>query len=342
MKILTGEVLDHVEGILSERREETLTDIEQQLFLLRSGQCGSIDEFFENLPLVTGEGPQVTRLTDLKELNPHQPPAVVGLFNVPLNQNIVPHLGKHAVFLFGVGETVPDVYMIPVIADFFGVSTDYLLGHNDEKRQREIEECIEQYRALWNEGKFEELLRVMKSAAKKYPSEYPVTVRYLNTLIWCGRFSPERAVSVKNEVEALYERINEFCTTDSIRIWAKKILCDFYLYLLNVENSGVTESDIETILSELPLMQNCRDYLGGKYVSDPAEKAERYEACISELLFLLSKRTVDLCREDTGLSPEERKKRLTALIKAYEELVPDGSYGKSAENIAAAKELLGQ
>ena len=81
------------------------------------------------------------------------------------------------------GETVPDIYMIPVLADFFGVSTDYLLGHNDERRRQEVEEYINQYYTLWNEGKYEELLKILKNAVKKYPSEFPVTVRYLNTLI---------------------------------------------------------------------------------------------------------------------------------------------------------------
>lgn len=238
------------------------------------------------------------------------------------------------------GETVPDIYMIPVIADFFGVSTDFLLGHNDEHRRQEVEEYINQYYTLWNEGKFEELLKILRNAAKKYPSEFPITVRYLNTLIWCGRTSPERAVSVKNEVEALYEKINEFCTTDSIRIWAKKILCDFYLYLSNIENSGITESDIDVIISELPLMQNSRDYIGGRYVSDRAEKVKRYETCISELLFLLSKRTVDLCHEECGLDPAERAKRLSGLLNAYELLVPDKNYGKSEANLKEAALML--
>ena len=236
------------------------------------------------------------------------------------------------------GESVPDIYMIPIIADFFDVSTDYLLGHNDEERKQEIEGFISDYYRLWNENKHEELLRTLKGAVKKYPMEFPITVRYLNTLIWCGRTSPERAVSVKNEVEAVYEKINEFCTVDSIRIWAKKILCDFYLYLIHVNNSGVTENDIEKIISEMPLMKNCRDYLGGKYATDPAEKAKRYETCISELLFLLSIRTVDLCRE-CELAPDVKTEKLNALIKAFEELFPDRNYGKSAENIAAATEL---
>jgi len=238
------------------------------------------------------------------------------------------------------GETVPDIYMIPAIADFFNVSTDFLLGHDEEEKKKDVEEYISEYYRLWNESKFEELLVLLKSAVKKYPSEFSITVRYLNTVVWCGRSSPERAISVKNEAEGLYDRINEFCTIDSIRIWAKKIMCDFYLYLTKIENSGVTEDDIEKLLSDMPLMQNCRDYLSGRYNSDAHIKTKKYKATIFELAHLLSKKMLDLCIDDTELTNNDKKEVLTSLIKSIEALFPNGDYGKAIINISAAKDLI--
>ncbi|MBE6641394.1 MAG: helix-turn-helix transcriptional regulator [Ruminococcaceae bacterium] len=232
------------------------------------------------------------------------------------------------------GETVPDLFMLPVIALFFGVTTDYLLGLDKSEQEKEIQEYIDLYSKLWQEAKYEDVLKCMKQAIKAFPSEYGLLVRYMNALIWCGSVSDARALSIKNEVEAVYDRISRHCSVDSIRMWAKKLVCKYYKRLSGIKGSGVVFEDIEKILSEMPLMQNGRDFLVCSMHPGGGEKAMLCRKTISELLYLLSCTVKELTFEKSVCPNEEKLAILEAVINAYKTLFPDEDYGKSYINVA--------
>ncbi len=232
------------------------------------------------------------------------------------------------------GETVPDLFMLPVIASFFGVTTDYLLGLDKSEQEKEIQEYIDLYSKLWQEAKYEDVLKCMKQAIKEFPSEYGLLVRYMNALIWCGSVSDARALSIKNEVEAIYDRISLHCSVDSIRMWTKKLICKYYKRLSGIKGSGIVFEDIEKILSEMPLMQNSRDFLVCSMHPEGEEKAMLCRKTISELLYLLTCTVKELTFEKSACPNEEKLAILDAVINAYKTLFPDGDYGKSYINIA--------
>lgn len=232
------------------------------------------------------------------------------------------------------GETVPDLFMLPVIASFFGVTTDYLLGLDKSEQEKEIQDYIDLYSKLWQQAKYENVLKTMKQAIKEYPAEYSLLVRYMNALIWCGLTSGDRALSIKNEVEAVYERISEHCTVDSIRIWAKKLMCKYYKRLSNIEDSGIIFEDIDKILSEMPLMQNSRDFLACSLYPESEEKTLACRKTISELIYLLTCVVRELTFDNSLPPTEEKLATLDCVINAIKTLFPDGDYGKSYINVA--------
>lgn len=232
------------------------------------------------------------------------------------------------------GDTVPDLFMLPAIASFFGVSTDCLLGLNKSEQEEEVQEYIDQYSQLWQQERYEEVLKNMKKAVKEYPAEYRLLVRYLNVLIWCNTSSDERTLSVKNEVETVYERISEYCTEDSIRIWAKKLICKYYKRLGDVTGSGINFEDILEILNEMPLMQNCRDYLSCFLYPEGEEKTVVCRKATSELLFLLGNVTKELVSKTSVCSASEKVSICETVIKSFEVLYSDEDYGKNYINVA--------
>ncbi len=227
------------------------------------------------------------------------------------------------------GETVPDLYMLPTLASFFAVTTDELLGMDEAAAEREIEASIARYYELWQAGDYEGVLAAMKAAVKAYPGEYRLLVRYLNVLVWFGRGMPERVS--RGEIEAVYTRIREYCTTDSIRVWARKLMCQYYAHFAAQEGSGVTQADVDAELAELPLMQNCRDFLAGQLTVDGAEKAKTCRKTVDELAWLLA-RTV---REwVSACSETEKTALLERVANALSALYPDGDFGKCAAEMA--------
>ena len=67
------------------------------------------------------------------------------------------------------GKTVPDLLTIPALCAVLGVTSDWLLGVNEEKRREEIGEIKKQADALGRNGKRKEELAVLEEAFRRYP-----------------------------------------------------------------------------------------------------------------------------------------------------------------------------
>ena len=223
------------------------------------------------------------------------------------------------------GETYPDITMLPVIASFFGVTVDSLLGTDLIAREAKIKEYGDSYSRLWNERKIGVARDMLKQATVEFPGNYDLMAKYFNALIH-AEYSDEYCISIKPEVNRVYDIIQNYCTTDSIRIWTKKLMCRYLRDLSLIEGSGVDISEAEKILSEMPIMQNTRDY-EAMYMY-PHDDEKRAAACangITEMLRLFGE--IMNRRYKSFLDADEEIAE--AYINLVEKVMPDGDYGKS-------------
>lgn len=75
------------------------------------------------------------------------------------------------------GRTSPDPEMIKVLAEFFGVTTDYLLGNDIETAKQEITDAVsddQELREFWDELKEREDLQIL---CKQTKSLSPATIK---------------------------------------------------------------------------------------------------------------------------------------------------------------------
>lgn len=236
-------------------------------------------------------------------------------------------------------RTVPDVYMLPVIADYFNVSIDYLFHSDKDEYEKEIQKYEATYYQLWHENKQTELLEVMKEAISQYPTEYRLLVRYLNVIDLCAS-DPEYALTMKSDAISVYERINSHCTIDSIRMWAKKIMINYYQKLSSIENSEITLEDAEKIQKEMPLMQNTRDYIACFLYNDKKRHQVSHDA-IAEMSYLMTNIIFGNYVHNPIYTLEERIYALETILKVNDILYENGGYGKNAGNIAHLMMRLG-
>ena len=223
------------------------------------------------------------------------------------------------------GETYPDITMLPIIASFFSVTVDSLLGTDVIEKEKQISKYCEKYFCLLGDGKIDEARDMLKTAISEFPGNYDLLSKYLNALIH-SQCDEDYLLSIKAEVKRVYDTVQNYCTVDSIRIWTQKLMCRYLRDLSLIKNSGVDIAEAEKILEQMPVMQNTRDY-EAMYMY-PHDDEKRAAACangISEMLRLfgeiMNRKYKNFLDADDNISE--------AYLKLVEAVMPDGDYGKS-------------
>ena len=147
--------------------------------------------------------------------------------------------------------SLPDVTMFPVLANFFNVTTDELLGVNLVKKQSKINEIIDEYNRLSNLGKDKEKYDFISQAYREYPNDYNILERYILALYYDPYFWEERwrkeekgelsknyeKVPHKEELLTLCKRILNECLDEPIRYRAISLLSGIYGNIGNEEKA---------------------------------------------------------------------------------------------------------
>lgn len=234
-------------------------------------------------------------------------------------------------------ETYPDITMLPIIASFFGVTVDSLLGTDMIEKEKKINEYCKEYSRLWSEGRIDKARDMLKTAINEFPGNYDLLTKYLNALIH-AQYDDDYKLSIKAEVQRVYDTVQNYCTLDSIRIWTKKLMCRYLRDLSLIKSSGVDIADAEKILSEMPIMQNTRDY-EAMYLY-PHDDEKRAAACangISEMLRLFG----EIMNRKHKSFLEADDKISEAYLNLVEAVMPDGDYGKSHYLMVVYNQRLG-
>lgn len=225
-------------------------------------------------------------------------------------------------------ESYPDITMLPVIASFFDITTDELLGVDKCKREEQIQNYIDEYETLYYKdtpGAFE----IIKKAVKEFPGDFRLLIRYMACLLSTKGRINDNPIKIYDEMVSLNDNIQNHCTSDSIRIKAKRLMGTFYKTLSYTEKDESYIDKMEEINKDLPVMRDSRDYTA-THMYPPGEKHDI--ACrnaLEELLFLLDGATVNYCYFNDEFSFEYRIKAAENTNKIFNIIYDDGNYGKN-------------
>ena len=70
------------------------------------------------------------------------------------------------------GDGYPDITLLPVIAGFFGVTLDDLVGMNEIQNKEKYDEINLKAGKLASEGKIGEAIATLREGLKAFPSDY--------------------------------------------------------------------------------------------------------------------------------------------------------------------------
>lgn len=217
----------------------------------------------------------------------------------------------------------PDISQLIPLADFYGVTVDYLLGHDPNTAETEICNYIENcenrffYRKPeeWNEA-----VEETRHMLRKYPKEYRLMAQLCSELYMM--YSRDKRACCLAEISDYGERILRECTDSRIRHQAVKWLIGAYHELeLYDKARNLADEMPDLSLSRELLYYLCSDFGTEKHLYDSQVAAYK---CFVELFGTIKKY---ITKGDCSLLSTEEKislcKTLVELVNAY---YPNGDY----------------
>ncbi len=228
------------------------------------------------------------------------------------------------------GETFPDITMLPVIANYFNVSTDDLLGVDKVKREEKINEYLD----LCERMRFKDkplLFSKFQEAIKEFPSDYRLLIRYLELYmdtVFIEKDDNDGYEKASQKILSIYDNIQNNCTDDSIRMWSKRLVCTHLWAKTHHTKLDIYQKQAEEILNEMPELVNSREYLATLLMKDK----EHFDACtmaIEELIYLLINSVNHYCFYDFDTPPQFILEAMYKIIAVCDTFYTDGNYGKN-------------
>lgn len=156
------------------------------------------------------------------------------------------------------GACYPDLELIPTIADFFGVTTDQLLGVNDALEQQQVDEYLQRFQESISRGEIDDCIAIARQGVAEHPTNYAL----LNKLMYALFLSADEDGNIADwrenmqkydeEITALGKRIITYCPDPDIRMEATARLA------LHHQEAGRT-AEARQVYASLPSQWFCRE-----------------------------------------------------------------------------------
>ena len=123
----------------------------------------------------------------------------------------------------------PDITLLPVIANYFDITTDELLGVDVERKQQEINKIIEYNKSLHSKGKNKESISFLREKIILYPKSADISYQLALSLYCELCANREKEEETQEEIISL---VNKAAQLDKGEIYitfaGKQLLCMVY------------------------------------------------------------------------------------------------------------------
>ncbi|MBQ7876598.1 MAG: helix-turn-helix transcriptional regulator [Clostridia bacterium] len=153
----------------------------------------------------------------------------------------------------------PDIEHLPVIADFFAISIDELLGYKISEREKRLADIKGELRRLTEVGIIEKRIDFLRIALAQYPSDCELKEKLAASLSCLYFDRNDNAVLPEAESLALY--VVENCRDEDTRYGAISTLVSIYA------DTDRPDKAIEMINLLTP-MKYCREFLKSQGIGD--------------------------------------------------------------------------
>ena len=236
------------------------------------------------------------------------------------------NISPQAISRWEINSTLPDITLIPALANIFNVSADVLLGIDITAKEKRIQEIINHSWEYFTKGNHVKEMEILLAGLKEFPNDYKIMNQLLHTPL------------ESSEIIRIAEKILAECVQDSFRHNAIRALCGAY------SKTGEFEKAKE-LSHRTPFITECYEFIMEDMGSEQ-EKAHQMRDNIFMLVDFIWFKLDGLNSppEDYGnpYTPQEKIAIRKKIITIIECLIEDGDYGRFCERAAWAYLNIGE
>lgn len=243
-------------------------------------------------------------------------------------------ISGQAVSRWETNVALPDISLLPVLAHFFDVTTDYLLEVDITKKEKEIEDWLEKARAYTTKGYWGKGIEILREAIKKYPSSC-LLINELAYALYCSPQEMEQILEGENnllleEIVSLEQYVLEHSKDNALTYSATWLLCQVYVQLGQIDKA-------EALANTMPSMNQCKEEILCLLYQGTKRFKQVQDTILLHLELLLSKLTHNSAPLDDNTRPYTTEEQILLnkkVIDILDILFEDKNYGFFGQTIA--------
>ena len=146
------------------------------------------------------------------------------------------NISPQAISRWEINSTLPDITLVPMLANIFDVTTDIILGVDIDAKEKRIEAIVKEAKNHFFKHQYDEAEKLIRAALKDYPNSYKLMDGLAAVLSSNADYYDNRNGN-EEEIMALSEKILAECTDDNLRYPSIQRLCHAYASMGETEKA---------------------------------------------------------------------------------------------------------
>lgn len=242
------------------------------------------------------------------------------------------NISPQAVSRWEINTSLPDITLIPMLANIFDVTSDILLGIDIDSKEKRIDKIISDAWHHDTTGHRGEALQMVRDALKEYPNSHKLKSALTSFIHW--NTNPElikteeekaKYAAAQNEIITIGEIILAECTDDEIR---HKVITNMCMAYVNKKENEKAQA----LAEKLPTSGDSREHL----LSFILKGTKLHQHLQREIMSGLDKMAQSFHNLHKPLddgsnpyTPDEQIVMLKKFLEIYQIVFEDGDYGFS-------------